>query len=320
MEASTEKMPLSLYHWEAKVQTSADLGMAPCLLGRNAFDRSLLPLVRVASERNLWPPDAPPETDQGEAPEPGPLACEVPSLELVAAACVRILAVAQGLRAQGGSELLFLGVGASNAVVEASIALLPYEPQAAVEDFTAHALPLFIFSCYPPDVKGWTATTEATAGKRLAELFLVRLPPLPGEPQDGEQVSARLRTTELFPKTPSSMGYLTSGFEEEDVGLHHSHVYVYTPWEVPQPHLADVLTHRLGPFSLPFTEDRCRRSLKLLNFAVAASGEARHRAAKLVGTSELRGGLRLAPAASGGLRAIFEGSWKAWGQNLRELT
>lgn len=276
--------------------------LARVLMHRNAFKTSFLPLLSRLTASGMWPLTCC-KSLEGCHDQIG----ELPTLELCAAVCIRILSVAQRLREAGGSQLLFLSVGAGCALVEASIALhlgrvlhqhvdlhqkpplmfkygknfqilfvvsdahggvskdkpnelssvktqmgvLPYEPLAAVRDFAEHRLPLFIFSCWPAEDPKWTANMEATAGRSLTELFVVRPPPLnaPDNVTRIRPISLKLRTTELYPKTFSCLDFVGHGFQHRpEVGLHHSHVYSYTPWDAPPPHLAEQITHTLDSF------------------------------------------------------------------------
>lgn len=302
--------------------------IAQSLLGRNSFDSCYLPMLQAMTSSGDWPLVL--------LGRPQAYVCELPTLELCAAICTRILCAARRLQAAGASRLLFLGVGSGDALVEACVALhlgrilgqevelqgrqslssltpltfryrkgfqivfvvsdttniakrrasqtleareqmevFPYDFYDAVRDFAANDVPLYVFSCWPPEGEVWRKGIEEAAGKWLAELCFVQPPAPLHQTSEADMQSSRFRTTELFPKTLCCQDFLAQDFAGGLVaGLHHSQLYVLTPRDVAPPFLAQQLTHQLGPYHLRMQADRRLRGVNVfrrVGFSFACS-------------------------------------------------
>lgn len=89
--------------------------LARKLFRKNSFEDSLKPAAVALSKSGMWPAIMSRRMQAHVT--------EIPTLELCAAICTRILCVARRLRNAGNRSLIVLGVGSGDALVEASIAL-----------------------------------------------------------------------------------------------------------------------------------------------------------------------------------------------------
>jgi len=102
---------------------------------RNSFDLSYMPVLKAMSGSGMWPLVMS-RRQQGYL-------SELPTLELCAALCTRILCVARRLRSNGKTQLVVLGVGSGDALVEASIALCL--GQVLGQQVSLHSKPPLVF-------------------------------------------------------------------------------------------------------------------------------------------------------------------------------
>lgn len=128
--------------------------LARRLFGRNAFEQSCLPAMRVLSDQLRWPMLL---VTRGGAQAN---LTEIPTLEVVAAVVTRVLCAARRVGEAGHKKCLFLGIGSGDALFEASVALhlgavlqQPVDLNAERVSFEYEGVELGVVASDTPDTK-----------------------------------------------------------------------------------------------------------------------------------------------------------------------